>query len=124
MDRGTPAKPRGRQSSRLNANTEVATILALKGVPAPCAAAQLPASAPAGNLEAVNAALAKMKSEGILQVDGAIPRPPMVLIRRSTGAWRLNKRIATSLLAVAAECSLRENGAIDRKADRTIRGLD
>ncbi|TXI00496.1 MAG: transporter substrate-binding domain-containing protein [Rhizobium sp.] len=48
-------------------NTEVAGILALKGVPAPCAAAQLPKSAPGGNVSALNAELAKFKSEGLMK---------------------------------------------------------
>jgi ABC-type amino acid transport substrate-binding protein len=56
----------GRAHSKGFENTEVAAIIAIKGVPAPCAAAQLPASAPAGNVAAVNAAIARMKSDGTL----------------------------------------------------------
>ncbi len=47
-------------------NTEVAGVLALKGVPAPCAGVQLPHSAPDGNVAAVNAEVAKFKSSGLM----------------------------------------------------------
>lgn len=57
----------GRSKSKGFENTYVAAILALKGVPAPCAAAQLPMSAPAGNLALVNQEIAKMKSSGQLE---------------------------------------------------------
>jgi ABC-type amino acid transport substrate-binding protein len=56
----------GRAHSKGFEGTEVAGILALKGVPAPCAAAQLPMSAPDGNVAAVNAAIAKLKADGTL----------------------------------------------------------
>jgi ABC-type amino acid transport substrate-binding protein len=56
----------GRAKGKGFENTEVVAILALKGVPAPCAAAQLPASAPKGNVEAVNAAIKHMKDSGML----------------------------------------------------------
>ncbi len=47
-------------------DTKVAGILALKGVPAPCAAVQLPHSAPDSNVAAVNAEIAKFKSSGLM----------------------------------------------------------
>ncbi len=56
----------GRARSKGFENTEVVAILALKGVPAPCAAAQLPASAPTSNLEAVNKEIENMKASGQL----------------------------------------------------------
>lgn len=56
----------GRAHSKGFETTEVAAILAIKGVPAPCAAAQLPMSAPDGNVAAVNAEIAKFKADGSL----------------------------------------------------------
>jgi ABC-type amino acid transport substrate-binding protein len=56
----------GRAHTKGFEGTEVAAILALKGVPAPCAAAQLPMSAPDSNVDAVNAELAKMQGDGTL----------------------------------------------------------
>ena len=54
----------GRAHSKGFEGTEVAAILALKGVPAPCGAVQLPMSAPDSNVAAVNAALAKLEKSG------------------------------------------------------------
>lgn len=56
----------GRAHSKGFEGTEVVAILALKGVPAPCAAVQLPKSAPGSNVAAVNAALAAQQSSGDL----------------------------------------------------------
>lgn len=56
----------GRAHSKGFEDTEVAAILALKGVPAPCAAAQLPMSAPESNVAAVNAEIAKFEADGML----------------------------------------------------------
>lgn len=56
----------GRAHSKGFENTEVAAILGIKGVPAPCAAVQMPMSAPDGNVQAVNAELAKMQGDGSL----------------------------------------------------------
>lgn len=56
----------GRAHSSGFENTEVAGILAIAGVPAPCAAAQVPMSAPEANVAAVNAEIAKFKADGRL----------------------------------------------------------
>ncbi len=56
----------GRARTKGFEGTEVAAILALKGVPAPCAAVQLPASAPQSNVDAVNKAISGFKSSGAL----------------------------------------------------------
>ena len=71
----------------------VAAILALKGVPAPCGAVQLPMSAPDSNVAAVNAALAKLEKSGDMDkwkeqylgpngVDPAQPRADDVPVTR------------------------------------------
>lgn len=56
----------GRQRGKGFEGTEVAGVLAIKGVPSPCAAAQLPASVPQQNLDAVNRAIAGFKKDGQL----------------------------------------------------------
>jgi polar amino acid transport system substrate-binding protein len=58
----------GRSQQKGFENTHVAAVMQGNGVPVPCSAAQLPKNGPAGNVNAVNTAIAKMKAAG--QIDG------------------------------------------------------
>jgi ABC-type amino acid transport substrate-binding protein len=54
----------GRAHSKGFEGTEVAAVVALKGVPPACGAVQLPMSAPDSNVAAVNEAIAKLEKSG------------------------------------------------------------